>query len=169
MLLLCRNWLATLLKFAPTDKEAATIPFALQNDDLVARLLYTKNHFSRQRNRPKPAAFDPSPYNELSTIHVTGLDHAAVWEIGVNTLTDQPGRDRIYARADVPVSELTELKLRAVRDDDPFMRHTLVLGWPDVEDPNERKEQWKEICLALSQSLQVALVIPSAPIVRPTR
>jgi hypothetical protein len=64
---------------------------------------------------------------------------------------------------------LIALKLRAVRDDDPFARHTLVLGWPDVDDPNQRKEQWKEICLALSQSLHVALVIPPAPIVRPTQ
>jgi hypothetical protein len=167
LLLLCRNWLATLLKLDPADREvAASIPIELQNHDVVARLLYTKNHFSSQKSRPKPAAFDPWPYNELSTVHVTGLADVAVWEVAVNTLTDQSGRSRIYARADVPVNELTKLKLRAVRDDDPFTRHTLVLGWPNVDDANQRKEQWKEICLALSQSPQVALVIPPAPIVR---
>jgi hypothetical protein len=134
----------------------------------VSRLLYTKNHFSRPSNRPKPAAFDPSPYNELSTIHTTGLRHAAVWEVAVSALRDRPGRDQIHARADIPVDELLERKLRAVRDDDPFTRHTLVLGWPEVAEPNQRKEQWKEICLALSQCPRVHLVIPPSPIARPT-
>lgn len=91
-----------------------------------------------------------------------------MWEIAVRALRDQPGRDQIHARADIQVDELLERKLRAVRDDDPFTRHTLVLGWPDVADPDQRKEQWKEICLALSQCPGVHLVIPPSPIVRPT-
>jgi hypothetical protein len=84
----------------------------------------------------------------------------------LNTFGEQPGRDRVYARADVPVSVLIEQKLRAVRDDDPFVCDTLVLGWPNAEDPNQRKERWKEICLALSQSPRVQLVVPPSPVVR---
>jgi hypothetical protein len=145
----------------------SSIPHELSASEVVSRLLYTTNHFSRPRNRPKPAAFDPSPYKELSTIHTTGLSHAAVWEVAVGALGDRPGRDQIHARADVPVDELLERKLRAVRDDDPFTRHTLVLGWPEVADPNQRKEQWKEICLSLSQCPRVHLVIPPSPITRP--
>jgi hypothetical protein len=96
------------------------------------------------------------------------LSHAAVWTVAISALRDQPGRDQIQARADIPVDELLGRKLRAVRDDDPFTRHTLVLGWPEAADSNQRKEQWKEICLALSQCPRVELVIPPAPIVRTT-
>jgi len=76
----------------------------------------------------------------------------------------EPGRDTIYARADVPVEQFLQQRLRAIRDDKPFIRHTSVLGWPTIADPNERKERWKEICLGLSESPDVKLVIPPAPI-----
>jgi hypothetical protein len=162
----CGSWLARRLKSSTSGEDIPSTPRELSTGEVVSRLLYTKNHFSRPRNRPKPAAFDPSPYNELSTIHITGLSHEAIWGIAVNALGDQPGRDQIHARADVPVDELLERKLRAVRDDDPFARHTLVLGWPQPDDPSQRKEQWKEICLALSQCPRVELVIPPTPIAR---
>jgi hypothetical protein len=134
--------------------------------DVVARLLYSRNHYSSQRNKLKPAAFDPSPYNELSTVHVTGLSDVEIWDVAVNALGDQRGRNTIYARADVPVEQLHAQDLRAVRDDDPFIRHTLVLGWPELEDPAQRKERWVEICLALSQGEGVTLVIPPEPVIR---
>jgi hypothetical protein len=153
---------------ATSSGSGAPAPQELSPGEVVTRLLYTKRHFSRVTKRPHPAAFDPSPYKELSAIHITGLSHAVVWEVAALALGDKPGRDRIYARADVPVDELVDQGLRAVRDDDPFARHTSVLGWPDLADLDQRKEQWKEICLALSQCRRVELVIPQSPIVRPT-
>lgn len=166
MLTHCGGWFANWRTRRGTGEGVASIPRELQSSEVVSRLLYTKSHFSRPRNRPKPAAFDPSPYNELSTIHTTGLSHEAIWGIAANTLGDQPGRDQIHARADVPVDELLDRNLKAIRDDNPFARHALVLGWPQPGDPNQRKEQWKEICLALSQSPRVELVIPLVPIAR---
>jgi hypothetical protein len=53
-----------------------------------------------------------------------------------------------------------------VRDDNPFERHTLVLGWPELVDANARKEAWKAICLQLSQSEMVTLALPENPIRR---
>jgi hypothetical protein len=115
--------------------------------------------------RAKPNAFDPTPYLELSVIHVTGLSDPTIWEIAEkNTMRSAPGRDTIYARADVPVEQFRKQKLRAIRDDNPFNRHTSVVGWPAIADVNERKERWKEICLGLSESLEVELVIPPTPI-----
>src|SRR4051812_26668919 len=96
----CGNWLARRLKSVRFGRDIAPISHELSAADVVSRLLYTKNHFSRPRNRPKPGAFDPSPYNELSTIHITGLSHAAVWHVAVSTLGDQSGRDQVHARAD---------------------------------------------------------------------
>jgi hypothetical protein len=102
---------------------------------------------------------------ELSGIHVTDLLDSTIWEIAEkNTMRNEPGRDTIYARADVPVEQFRQQRLRALRDDKPFIRHTSVLGWPAINDANERKEAWKEICLALSEAPEVKLAIPPAPI-----
>ena len=158
------GWLAN--RARRRTSRAAEMSVPLPDQDTVTRLLYTKSHFSRQTNRPKPAAFDPSPHTELSTMHITGMTSDAVWRHSEHALGDQPGRQAILSRADVPVALLTAEKLRAVRDDDPFERHTLVLGWPEIEDANERKAAWKQICLHLSQSDAVRLVLPSAPVRR---
>ena len=86
--------------------------------------------------------------------------------MAIHTIGDQPGRGTVHARADVIVEALIQKKLRAIRDDNPFERHTSVIGWPSLEDPNERKEQLKLICLELSQSSQVTLVLPPHPIIK---
>jgi hypothetical protein len=117
---------------------------------------------SISNSRPKPTAFDPSPHNELSVAHSTGLTDEEIWEIGSHTLGTEPGRTTIYGRADVPVQALIEQLLRAVRDDNPFQRHTSVLGWPSPNDPNEAKQLRKLICLELSQHPEVTLAIPTA-------
>jgi hypothetical protein len=141
------------------------VPRELAPSEVVARILYSKNQFSRQRMRPKQSAFYPPPSMKLSGIHVTDLADAAIWDIAEkNTMRDEAGRDTIYARADVPVEQFRKQKLQAIRDDKPFSRHTSVVGWPATADVNERKERWKEICLGLSESLEVELVIPPTPI-----
>lgn len=118
-------------------------------------------------SRPKPEAFSPPADNKLSVAHSTGLPDRDVWEIArLHALGTQPGRDKIHGRADIPVKALVERKLRAVRDDIPFKRHTSVIGWPDPNDPDERKRQRKQICLELSQDPDVKLVIPESPIIR---
>lgn len=122
---------------------------------------------SRSSARPKPDAFYPPPDDELSVVHSTGLPDSDVWEIGrLHTLGNQSGRDKICGRADVPVMALAERKLRAIRDDNPFRRHTSVMGWPESGDADEKKQQRKQICLELSQDPTVKLVIPESPIVR---
>lgn len=119
--------------------------------------LYFKRHITPSINRPKPGAFSPEPYKELSVAHTTGLPHAEIWAIARLTLTTERRRDKVYARADVPVAELIRKKLTTIRDDDPFERHTLVKGWPDSTDPTERKELLKQITLELRQCLTVEL------------
>jgi len=107
----------------------------------------------------------PPPSMKLSGIHVTDLLDSTIWEIAEkNTMRSEPGRDTIYARADVPVEQFLQQKLRAIRDDQPFERHTSVVGWPAPTDMNERKERWIEICLELSESPDVKLAIPPGPI-----
>jgi hypothetical protein len=95
---------------------------------------------------------------ELSTVHVSGLSSGEIWEIGKQTLGKEPGRRTIYCRADVPVLSLFDVKLRALRDDQPFPRHTAVIDWPLGSDPSETKAMWKQICLELSEDPRVALL-----------
>ena len=161
----CGNWLVRLLTSVSRVEGRSEDLRELAASEVVARILYAKSHFSRERMRAKPGAFDPSPYTELSGIHVTGLADPVIWEIARNTLRDQPGRNTIYARADVPVEQFLEQKLRAVLDDKPFKRHASVVDWPEIADRDQRKERWKEICLALSESPQVQLVLPPTPVV----
>jgi hypothetical protein len=134
---------------------------------LVSRFIYHERRISKLHARPLPEAFFPPPDDELSVVHSTGLADCEVWEIGrQHALGDQPPRDKILARADLPVRALIERKLRAMRDDNPFQRHTSVIGWPKSTDPDQRKQQHKLICVELSNDPSVKLVIPESPIVR---
>lgn len=138
----------------------------LATDETVARFIYSEKRMSKQHARPMPDAFYPPPDDELSVVHTTGLPDRDVWEIGrLYALGNQPGRDKIRGRADVPVKALAERKLRAFRDDNPFKRHTSVVGWPKSDDPHERKRQRMAICLELSQDPDIKLVIPESPII----
>jgi hypothetical protein len=113
---------------------------------------------------PKRTAFDPSPYDELSVVHSTGLSESEVWQIGRQTLDGQPGRGKIHGRADIPVKALVERKLRAIRDDNPFKRHSSVIGWPNPADPAARRQERVQISLELSQDSDIKLIVPESPI-----
>lgn len=162
--MLCGNWLLSLFA-RPNDKDDRSgVPYELAASEMVSRVLYSTRQFSRSRMRPQPGAFDPSPHMELSGIHITGLQEPAIWEVARNTLGTRPGRTTIYARADVLVDALIAQKLQSIRDDCPFVRHTSVKGWPRLADPDQQKERWKAICLALSESRDISLVVPTDPI-----
>jgi hypothetical protein len=161
------NWLATSIRHKrPDSTEPAVVSGDLSGDHTVARFIYSKRHFTPTTRRPKPGAFDPGKYAELSVAHSTGLVDSQVWPLAVATLVDEPGRSTVYARADILVRALFTHKLRAVRDDNPFERHSKILGWPEVNDQDKRKEQIKLICLQLSQCDEITLLIPGEPITR---
>ena len=162
----CLSWLVATSPIKPAkDPVAANAARGeLAGNDLVARFIYSRNLMRPSDRRPKPQAFNPSPHNELSVVHSTGLADKEIWSIGVQTLGTEPGRSRIYGRADVPVHALMEKDLRVIRDNDPFDRHTSVTGWPQGRDADETKQIWKQICLELSQNPTVKLAIPDSPI-----
>jgi len=163
------NWLATLLRieFAePNENSAPAVPYGLSASELVTRFIYSERRMNKLRTRPMPDSFYPPADGELSVVHSTGLPDHEVWEIGrTHALGDQPGRDRIRGRADVPVKALIDRKLSAIRDDNPFKRHTSVIGWPTSDDADQQKQQRTGICLELSQDPDVKLIIPESPIV----
>jgi hypothetical protein len=163
------NWLETKLRRPSAEREGEPLGVSreLAVDELVARFIYSRNHMSPLHGRPKPEAFQPPSDKPLSVVHSTGLSDHDIWEIGrLHALGNQPGRDKIRGRADVPIKALIEKKLCAIRDDNPFKRHTSVVGWPVSADADERKRQRLAICLELSQDPDIKLVIPESPITR---
>lgn len=150
-----------------SEADEPEVPRELAPSELVSRYIYTKSNIRKSEARPKPGAFSPSPHIELSVVHSSGMSNSEVWDLGKLTLGEEPGRDKIYGRADIPVQSLIDVKLRALRDDIPFKRHTSVLDWPLGSDGNETKVLWKQICLDLSEDMRVSLSLPTAPVVRP--
>jgi hypothetical protein len=145
---------------AEANVQPVVVSGRLDIAEIVSRFIYSKSQYLKNPAKAKPTAFDPSPWNELSTAHVTGLSSVAIWELSKSALGDKPGHNKIYAHACVAVSVVTENELEAVRDNDPFERHTVVIGWPEIPDEVKRKERWLQIALKLSQSsnLEVATV-----------
>ena len=86
----------------------------------------------------------------------------AIWELSKLTLGNGPGRDKVYARADLDVADVLLHQLQALRDDDPFERHTNVVGWPQMSDLAEQKALWLQIALELS--LTATLHISAVPV-----
>lgn len=163
----CANWLRrNWSKTVRDSSEELLAPRELGQREIVSRFIYSKNKIRKTQARPKPSAFDPSPYMELSVVHSSGLSDSETWDIGKHTLGSEPGRNKIYARADAPVQLYMDLALRALRDNKPFNRHTSIIGWPIESDAAETKQRWKLICLELSENPRMHLATPTNPIER---
>lgn len=162
------RWLSLLAARFKTDSgrqfgEANSVG-ELNANELVSRFVYSSRAFSRQHNRVHPGAFSPEPHPKLSVLHSSGLEEAEIWQSARQTLGAQRGRDKIYGRADLSVRKLIAQKLKAIRDNDPFERHTSVVGWPQNDDPDQRKADIKAICLELSQDADTNVFILDQPI-----
>jgi hypothetical protein len=137
-------------------ENAAPVATELAAGERLSRFLFGDRHYSSTKRLVKPGAFDPSPYRELSVGHTTGLTTAEVWSLGevVRIHTRLP---KLYARADIDAAHVVERKLKAIRDDEGYERHTNILGWPDIEDPDTRKRVWKNLATGLADSAALAL------------
>ncbi|HUY81495.1 MAG TPA: hypothetical protein VMU92_07210 [Acidobacteriaceae bacterium] len=164
------RWLSSLRNFLRVNGEKTEAQksegYELEPHDLVSRFIYSSRAFSAQHGFAKPGAFNPEPYSKLSVFHSTGLSDKEIWGNGRKTLSAQRGRDKIYCRADLSVAIFISHLLKVIRDDDPFERHTSVVGWPNNANPDQRKADVKAICLELSQDPEVKLVIPQKPITK---
>jgi hypothetical protein len=158
------NWLTAHRQSSPNSEAqiSGNTTGELDEPEVVSRFIYSKVNISQVNRRPKRQAFDPGKYDDLSTLHSSGLLEREIWEFGQHTIGTQPGRTKIYGRADVPVKCLRQRKLSAIRDDNPFIRHTSVVGWPRADDPDEQKQKRMLICLQLSQDPDVSLAVPAS-------
>lgn len=151
-----QSWYATLKR----DRKPSALD--LGPEEIVSRFIYTKKNITSEK-KPRPNAFEPPEDRQLSTAHCTNLSNDNIWLLARKTLG--PNRRKVFARVDLSVRHLIEQELRAIRDDNPFERHTVVIGWPDSPDANERKAKTKEICLALCHAPSMNLELPPEEIV----
>jgi hypothetical protein len=136
----------------PIEDEVSPVPAKakrLADDQQVSRFLFSKNHFSLEKQRAKTPAFDPSPYQQLSVGHSSDRDEIAIWQMG-DVVRQLVKKERLFARADLAVSHITDRALHADRDDVDFDGHTNVTGWPEIADDDERKRVWKGIAAHLA-------------------
>lgn len=163
------SWFATRKLTDNSGTAVGTFKGRLTATELVARFIYTHKNIAKDKtnptaHRPRPNAFDPPPADlELSTAHITDLSDTDIWSVARLTLNQK--RRKIYARADLKVADYEKSKLVATRDNDPFERHTVVTGWPNPPDPNDRKSQILATCLELCHADSLNMVVLDEPIV----
>ena len=141
-----RKYLSPFLTASP-----ASISVPLEISDPAQRLnrfLLQSNWFSVAQNRVTARAFMPPPDRQLSTFLTSGVSESEIWSLGKTVLSEHPRPDAsLYGRGDLTIAALTELKLKAFRDDMPH-RHTCVVGWPDPTDKDREKILAQELARA---------------------
>ena len=100
--------------------------------EILARYLFSHNHYSRQKNIVRPAAFLPPPDSDiLSVFRTSGISKSEIWEIG-----DDVGRASqriLHGRADIVALQVQKQGLFIDPDNNP-PRHANITGW-SLEKP----------------------------------
>jgi hypothetical protein len=99
----------------------------------IARFLTATRHFSPKNNLVKQGAFLPDPYSETSVARIRNLSEEEIWGYGERYVAAALTNGKIYGRADVPASAVTESNLTLFPDSPP-PRHALIGGWPAEKD-----------------------------------
>ncbi|MGN6592012.1 MAG: hypothetical protein ACTHJX_03855 [Terriglobales bacterium] len=127
--------------------DEARPAYELGPADVVARFLHHNDEI-RANGRVHFSSLMPDRSGERSVAHINGLDEAAIWSLGSNTLSP-PQWARVTGRADIPVEAVIRVRLRAIRDDLGFVRHAKIAGWPEGADD---KSAQQELARALAQA-----------------
>jgi hypothetical protein len=121
-------------------------------DPRLTRFIFSGNDFSVAKNLVKPRAFMPQPDDTLSVFETEKLRDQGVWAIGADVASERKGN--LHARADIPTSLVTVHKLRVVHDEPP-RRHRNIVGWPPVDQKEDRK------LIAMQLAASATLRVPS--------
>ncbi|MBI5739161.1 MAG: hypothetical protein HZA16_00440 [Nitrospirae bacterium] len=124
-------------------------PEQVRPEEVLARFIFHKNHFSIEHKRAKYAAFLPAPNGETSVFRVSGLTDIVIWQIGDKDVAVKR-RMPILGRADILAFHVLNRSLRIKPDDTPPL-HANITGWP-----KEKSEQ-KLIAMELARDAQLYL------------
>lgn len=117
----------------------------LGDNEVLARFIFSANHFAATKKRVKPAAFMPPQNLQLSVFRIQDLTDEETWDVAV-AITDRSVR----ARGDIAVSGVRGASLDVEPDDIP-LRHANIVGWP--------KDKAKQKQIAMELAAQATLVI----------
>ena len=119
-------------------------------DDLLARFLTSRQHFSATKGIVKANGFMPPPELKLSVFQIHELSSTEVWQLGFKYCADPPLRN-VHARADLPKESVGDVGLTLDMDNTP-PRHASIAGWP----AEKSKQKLHALQLAQRASLSIA-------------
>jgi hypothetical protein len=119
-----------------------TVPETVSNNEVLARYL-VYGRWIRADLTPKPEAFIPHPYPDLSVTRHVGLTEPAIWNIG--RWIAQRRSLLLSGRADILAGDVVAQDLLVVADPQPDNgNHANVTGWP----PEKAAQKMKALELA---------------------
>jgi hypothetical protein len=129
--------------------QSHNLKATVDDNEKLARYIFSTRHFSRQPTRVKMEAYMPSR-GEVSVFRINGLDQASIWEIGSDVAKK---RERtLYARGDTNAEDVRKIGLN-IRPDEPPPRHANIVDWP----PDNEKPRQKVIALQLAAAATLVL------------
>ena len=103
-------------------------PISIALGEVVTRYILSSSGYSVANLRVKPRALEPSPADRCTSVfRIQSLQENDIWDMGLREVIGTRPQ-RLHARADIPVSEILELKL-TIRPHEPPLRHALIDGW----------------------------------------
>lgn len=123
----------------------------VQANELLARFIFSKQHFSRENNRVKHNAFLPTPEGETSVSRIDTLDENAVWTIGQEVASVR--QQMLYGRGDIKASRVFSIGLNVVPTETP-PHHANIVKWP--AEKSEQKLRAMELAGAAKLVLTTA-------------
>ena len=117
----------------------------VEAEEILARYLYSRNHYRSSDNTVKHSAFMPPEDRRLSVFRISGLQENDIWSIG-DSLRTQPS----LGRADIMALSVLQSGLLIDADDIP-PRHANITGWPEEASAMKLKaiELAEKACLRL--------------------
>lgn len=117
--------------------------------EVLARYILQKSHFSIQQQRVKYAVFLPAPNGKTSVFRISNLTENEIWELGSKEVA-QKRHLPLLGRADISACAVFSANLKITPDNTP-PRHANITAWP------EEKSAQKLIAMQLASQAQLYL------------
>lgn len=109
----------------------------VQPQELLARYIFSKSHFSNFAQRVKAGAFLPPPNLEFSVTRHLNATETELWDCG-HGIAEKTERT-LYGRADALAANYQNQMLRTESDPQPENpNHAIVVGWPQNDKPAQK-------------------------------
>jgi hypothetical protein len=149
MMKFLKSFFLTLRERFSKTQSPHNLKATVDDNEKLARYIFSASHFSRKASRVKAEAYMPSR-GEVSVFRIDGLDQASIWEIGSDIAKKR--KRTLYARGDTKAEDVREVGLN-IRPDEPPPCHANIVDWP----PDNEKPRQKLIALQLAATATLVL------------